>query len=464
MSRVLTRDRASVLAILSAMALVVLDAGIVNVALPTIARSLDVTPGRAILVVSAYQTALLIGLLPSAHLAERVGYRRLFVAGLALFAGASILCAFAPTLGILVVARVLQGLGGAAIMSLGIALLRHALGPDRLGAAIGWNALTVALSSAAGPIAGALILSLAPWPWLFLAKLPIGAIALAAAMALPRIEPTRRSVDTLGIALHAATAASVLIAVQAALPHPYFALLTGSAAAVSATLLVRRAKGRPAPLLPVDLLSLRPFRVAVAASVCCFVGQSAGLLALPLYLQLGLGLGPLVSAAVLTCWPVSVAFASRFANRLAIRFGSAAICAAGASALAFGLLLSALWPADEQIAGLVVGAVLSGFGFGLFQVPNNRIMFLSAPAERSAAAGGLQGSSRLAGQTLGSLMTSLLFAGSFGPAAPSIAMMLGAIVAGAAALVSALEVPVTFAFGRKRTVRNSSPQQKSGRC
>src|SRR5690606_3436668 len=137
-----------------------------------------------------------------AHVAERFGYRRLFAGGLALFSTASLLCALAPTLPLLVAARFAQGLGGAAIMSLGIALLRVALGPERLGAAIGWNALTVALCSAAAPIAGALILSIAAWPWLFLVNLPVSAIALIAARRLPEVAPTRHMVDVTGMALH----------------------------------------------------------------------------------------------------------------------------------------------------------------------------------------------------------------------------------------------------------------------
>ena len=433
------RERASVIAVLSAMALVVLDAGLVNVALPTIAASLEVTPADAILAVSAYQTALLIGLLPCAHIAERLGYRRLFIGGLLLFSAASLACALVPSLPLLVAARVLQGLGGAAIMALGIALLRVALGTERLGAAIGWNALTVALCSAAGPVAGALLLAIAPWPWLFLAKLPVSALALVAARALPDVAPTRRRIDLPALSLHAATAALILIAAELATARPLLALPLAGAAIGFAMLLVRRARGREAPLWPIDLLALRPFRVAAAASVCCFTGQSAGLLALPFYLQLGLGRSPLDAGLILTCWPLTVALTSPLASRLAGRFGSASLCVAGGTALGAGLLLSALWPAGD-LAPLAIGAALGGLGFGLFQVPNNRTLFLSAPAERSAAAGGLQGSARLLGQTLGALVTGLLFSVCSQAAAPRAGLALGAVFAIMAAAVSALEL------------------------
>lgn len=442
------RERASVIAVLSAMAMVVLDASLLTVALPPLADSLRVNPSGAILAVSAYQTALVIGLLPCAHLAQRLGYRRLFIGGLALFSAASIICAFSGSLQMLVAARILQGLGGAAVMSLGIALLRFALGQERLGAAIAWNALTVALCSAAGPVLGAFILSIAPWPCLFLAKLPISALALAAARSLPRVEPVRQAVDLLGILLHGAIAALILISAEAVPCQPVFAAMLAGTAIAFAILLVKRERVRKTPVWPVDLLAMRPLRVAVLASICCFAGQAAGLLALAFHLQLGIGHGPLAAGLVLTCWPLTVAATAPVASRLAQRFSSASLCAAGSAILGFGLLLCALWPAQGNVAPLAIGAALAGLGFGLFQVPNNRTLFLTAPPARSAAAGGLQGTARVIGQTLGALFTSLLFAGLPNAVAPRAGLALASILAIMAAIVSAFEHPARLRFLR----------------
>ncbi len=221
------------------------------------AASLRVTPAQAILTVSAYQTALVMGLLPSAHVADKLGYKRLFVVGLSLFSAASILCGFAPTLAVLVAGRVLQGLGGAAIMALGIALMRFALGPERLGRAIGWNALNVALCSAVGPIAGALILSIAPWPWLFFAKLPVIAVALTASIALPEVAPSRGRSDHFGIVLHASVAGLFLFAVG--LARSGWAALPAGLAVALAVVLIRRERRREAPIWPIDLFRQRAF-------------------------------------------------------------------------------------------------------------------------------------------------------------------------------------------------------------
>ena len=434
------REGVSIVAVIAAMSLVVLDAGLINVALPTIAGALHVTSSQAILAVSAYQAALVMGLLPAAHIAERIGLKALFLRGLMLFSVSSILCGLAPSLTVLLVARVAQGLGGAAIMALGIALLRVASGTQGLGQVIGWNALNVALCSATGPVLGALILSVAPWPWLFFAKLPLIAIASAAAFALPRDQSARRAIDHAGIGLHASVVALFLVAACAA--RTGWAILAGLAVFALITVMTRRERTRPAPLWPIDLLSQRAFRVSVAASVCCFIAQSAGTLALPLYVQLGLGHGPAGAALVLTCWPLAVAITSTAASRLAERFGSARQCVTGGVILALGLAFSALWPVGNSAVPLAVGAAMSGLGFGLFQVSNNRTMFLSAAPERSAAAGGLQGSARLAGQTMGAFAMGMLLTGFDAELAIRLGLAIGAMFALFAALISATGVPV----------------------
>jgi DHA2 family multidrug resistance protein-like MFS transporter len=187
--------RTAIASVLGAMALVVLDAAIANVALPALAHDLQVTPATSIWVVTSYQLALVMALLPCAALGESVGYRPVFTWGVALFTLASVLCAWAPTFHWLVAARFLQGIGGAAVMALGVALFRFIVPHQKLGAAIGWNALVVALSSAAGPTLGASILAVGTWHCLFAFKIPLGVAVLFATRALPSPEGTGRSLD-----------------------------------------------------------------------------------------------------------------------------------------------------------------------------------------------------------------------------------------------------------------------------
>lgn len=432
---------AAVGAVLAATVLVVLDASIVTVALPTLAQALRVSPASSILVMTAYQLALVMALLPCAALGESVGFRKVFIAGVGLFTVASALCALAPSLPWLVAARFVQGLGGAAVMALGVALLRQLVPPGSLGAAIGWNALAVALASAAGPSIGALIVSGPGWPWLFALNLPVGAGVLLAGRALPRREGTGRRLDRISVALNAGLFAA-LVASADLLPHrPGASLGLFLAAALALLVLVGREFPKTVPLIPLDLLRGGPFRISILASVCCFTGQAAALLALPFRLQHDLGQSALLTGLYMTPWPLAVAVAAPASGWLSDRVSTAWLCALGGGCMALGLAGAAFSPADHGAAALLPYIMLCGLGFGLFQTPNNRNMFLAAPAERSGAAGGLQGTARVTGQTAGAVLMTVLFATPSIGAAPPLGLAAAAAFVLLAGLVSLLRVP-----------------------
>ena len=427
-------------AVLAATVLVVLDAVIANIALPTIAETLRIAPAMSVRVVTTYQLALVMALLPCAALGENLGYRRVFTGGVALFVTASAVCALAPSLDWLIAARFVQGLGGAAIMALGVALLRFVVPHDRLGAAIGWNALAVALTSAAGPTIGAAILSIADWHWLFAVNLPLGALILLASRMLPAPAGNARPIDLPSVALNGAAFAALVVGAEM-LPRTILVggvLLGFSAIAMAA--LIRREGPRSAPLIPLDLLRLPSFRVSVIASICCFTGQAAALVALPFYLQHVFGLSALLTGLYMTPWPLAVAVTAPAAGRLSARFSTGWLCAAGGLCLALGLGVAASLSHHDSPLLLAAATIPCGIGFGLFQVPNNRNMFLSAPRERSGAAGGMQGTARLTGQTLGALLMGLLLAWVPLAAAPRIGLAIGAALAFSAGLVSLLRV------------------------
>jgi len=179
----------------------VLDSTIVNVALPTIARDFRAASAASIWVINAYQLAILLVLLPFASLGEIVGYRRVSQAGLAVFTVASLGCAFAPSLLALSLARIVQGIGAAGIMSVNGALVRHTYPHRSLGHALGINAFVVATASAVGPTIASGVLAVANWRWLFGINVPLGAVAIAIALwALPDSERTPRRLNIAGAA------------------------------------------------------------------------------------------------------------------------------------------------------------------------------------------------------------------------------------------------------------------------
>ena len=435
-----TRRRVATAAVLASLVLVVIDGAVANVALPTIAGVLQAPAALSIWVVTGYQLALVIALLPCAAIGESLGYRRVFVGGLIFFTAASAMCALAPTLPWLVAARFLQGFGGAAIMSLGMALMRFVHPPERLGAVIGWNALAVALSGAAGPTIGATILSLASWPWLFAVNIPIGAAALIASLGLPSAAGSGRRVDLLSVALNACLFGSLVVGADLATTRPVWSVALLAAALMAVVALVRREAPLKAPLIPLDLLRDRRFRISAIASVSCFAGQTAGAVALPFYLQHQLGQDAMMTGLYMTPWPLAVAFAAPIAGRLADRAPTAWLCAAGGTCLAAGLALAAAWPLNHDPRPLAVFMTLSGLGFGSFQTPNNRNLLLAAPRERSGAAGGVQATARLIGQTGGAVLTALLFTIASADVAPRIGLAVGAALALAAGLVSLLRL------------------------
>ncbi len=429
---------AAVASVLGATVLVVLSAAMANVALPALAHAFRVSPAAAVRVVGAYQLGLVMALLPAAALAESVGPRRVFTAGIVGFTCASAACVVAPSLEALIVARFLQGVGGAAAMALGVALLRFAVPPARMTSVIAWNALAVAGSTAAAPSLGAVLLASARWPWLFAVNLPLGLAVLLATRALPDVPGTGRPVDRMSMAWSAGAFGALFVGVERLPLEPVFGGLAIALAGLLARLVLRRESPKETPAIPLDLLRSRTTRLAALASMVCFAGQGAALVALPFLLQRSFDQEALSIGLLITPWPLGVALTAPVAGRLADRIASGWLCASGASVLAVGLGALALFPTHLDPRWLTPFVALAGVGFGLFQVPNNRTLLLDAPRARSAAAGALQATARLSGQTAGSVLMTLTFLLAPLDAAPRIGLAAGAVAALAAGAISLL--------------------------
>lgn len=428
------RRRAAIASVLFAMAAAVLDASSVNIALPSIASALRVEPSAAAWLIIAYQGALAAGLLPLAAVGERFGYRPTFVAGAALFAVCAAGSSLAPDFPSLVAFRVVQGVGAAAIMALGVALLRQTVAEKDFGRAIGWNAMTVALCSAAGPTIGASLLGFSSWRFVFAGSVMLAGIALLAAYSLPSRSGSKK-IDGVGLFAYAAIVPAFVIAVGVArqsAPAAAFLLASGGA---GLWFLIRRDAGRPTPFLPLALFQSRNFARSVMASVLCFMAMSVALLMLPFALHDRLGLSARDIALIMTPWPLAVLLTTPITTRLLERARPTLLCAAGALALASGFVLLAAAPASG-VPVHILGVILCGIGFGLFQTPNNRTLFLSAAVDRAASAGGVQGTARLAGQVSGALTASVLLSAGPVKMASPIAFGIAALAAFASAAIS----------------------------
>lgn len=421
----------------------VLDSSIANVALPTIARELNTSAAGSIWVVNAYQLALVATLLPLASLGEILGYKRVYQAGLAVFTLASIACALADSLATLTLARILQGLGAAGIVSMNGALVRHTYPRAMLGRGISVNAVVIALAAALGPTIASGILAVGSWQWLFAINAPLGFIAMAAApYALPRPDPWPRRFDLLAAALNAMTFAPLVLGVEF-LTRGDRGVLGWSGVAVGlicGALLFRRSLSQRQPLVPLDLLQVRVISLSVGTSVASFTAQMTAFVSLPFLLQYAYGRSAVETGVLMTPWPLAVAVVAPMAGRLSDRMSGGILGAVGLSVLAVGLILLGLLPTHPSAFDIGWRMAVCGAGFGLFQSPNNRTIMGWAPKDRLGSAGGLIGTARLTGQTVGASLAAFLFHISPKAQGSTAPLFVGAAFALFAAGVSALKI------------------------
>ncbi|HET8745542.1 MAG TPA: MFS transporter [Ramlibacter sp.] len=440
-------------AILLGIALTVLDSTLLNLALPDITRHFGAEAHSAVWVVNAYQLATLGLLLPCAKLGERVGYRRVYLVGLAVFTVASLGCVLAPSLGLLAAARAVQGLGSAGMMAVNAALVRLTYPTAVLGRGLALNSVVVATSSVAGPSVAALVLSVASWPWLFLIQIPLGAALMwigrrALPSSPPRLggPPLRPTEVALNIAMfslvflgadafgarHGGVAEGGTLAA---------ALGLMAAGALVGWIYVRGQLRQPAPLFPVDLLRIPVFALSMCTSVTAFAAQTLAFIALPFLLLQGQGRSHLAAGLIITAWPAGVVVMAPVAGRLLSHYAAGMLGGIGQGVLAVGLLWLALLPAHPADWQMIVPLLVCGAGFGLFQSPNNHTIVTSAPLQRAGAASGMLGTARLTGQTGGAVILGLIFsvAGVQG-GGPAIALGLAAALAAASASFSFLRL------------------------
>ncbi|MDB5697778.1 MAG: transporter [Alphaproteobacteria bacterium] len=427
----------SALAVWLGIVMMVFDTSLITVSLPTIARGFGVDAASATWIMSANQVAAAIALLPAARLGEVLGYRRVYLIGVVGFMLSSIGCMLATDLTSLAVARFVQGLGGGTIMALNGALVRHTYPHSELGRGVSYNAFVIGVFSAIGPLAAGAILSIASWQWLFASSLPLGMLCVAVGLrTLPHVTPTGSRFEYRVALLTAVTFAAIFLACSG-LAHGNASLLTVLEAVIgliAGIVLVRHQKLQLRPFLPIDLIRIPVLKLSYATSICSFAAQIGAFITLPFYLHDRFGYDLLEIGLLMTPWPAAVAVAAALAGRLIERFPAPVMGGVGLSLAAVGLLLLATLSGHPSAFEIGWRMAVTGFGFGFFQTPNNRLMLGSAPRERSGSAGAMIAISRLTGQTAGAVGVALLFRVTASSSA--IALFLAAALAAGAALLS----------------------------
>lgn len=393
-----------------------LDSSIVNVSLPTIARYFGTPLGAAVeWVVIGYLVTLAALLLSIGRVADLVGKKPVWMTGLAIFTVGSMVCGAAPSLPLLIVARVLQGIGGASLMAISPAMLTSAFPPEQRGRAIGLNAVTVAVGVSTGPTLGGLIVSHVSWRYIFYLNVPIGVLGLIATFRLLPADTQRVSsrFDPIGAALLALAlaclTAGISIGQEVGWTHTLPLTLYG-VCVLAATLFAFHERSHPHPVVDFSMFRNRLFASASSSQLLSFLASFGISLLMPFYFEELRGFGTQQTGLLLTPFPVTIAAIAPISGALADRVGTRWLAVGGMTLLCAGLLVLSNLDADSSKLDIVLRLMLAGLGQALFQSPNNSALMGAAPANRQGLASGLLATGRVIGQSLSVAFAGAVFA------------------------------------------------------
>lgn len=394
---------AALFAVMLGVVIITLDISLTSTAVPAIAEGIGASPANTIWIINTYYLAVIATLLPLAALGEIYGHRRIFFAGLGVFALGSLASGLAESLPALMASRGLLGFGSAAVSATTPALVRVLYPPARLAHGLGLYAMVAGIAFTIGPTAASAILSIVDWPWLFLANVPFALLAVVMAYkSLPPTEHNVRPFDKISALLCACMFACLLYGI-AGMAHLGWqtVVLAFCGSAFCGYWLRRREASQASPILAVDLFQIRLFTLSAATSLCAFAVQGLMFVVLPFLFHFRLGYSQVEAGFLITPLPAVLACMTLIAPHLVNRVSPGILGGAGLTVLAVGLALLTTLSIDAGIPDIVWRLMVCGVGFGLFQSPNMVALMSSAPRHRSGGAGGILATSRLLGQAIG---------------------------------------------------------------
>jgi EmrB/QacA subfamily drug resistance transporter len=411
----MTRRALALLAICGGAFLAFLDTTIVNTSFPDIREGFrDASPAELSWVLDGYFIVLAALLVPAGGIADRYGRRRVFLVGVALFVATSVLCAAAPSWELLVVARVLQGIGAAIVVPASLALLLPLFAAERRAAGVGIWGAAAALAATVGPPLGGALVEVADWRWIFLVNLPLGAAVLAAG--IRGLEESRDPAatglpDLLGAALAAAALGLVALGLVEGNAWGWASAATLGSFAAAAVLLawvVARCLRHPRPIVDLALLRIPSFRHGTLGTLLFASAFFSMILGNILFLTGVWGYSVLEAGLAVAPGPLASAIVAGPAGGLADRFGHRAVIVPGTVLYAAGLVVLRGAGFEPDYAGTwLPGQLLVGIGIGLAFPTLGAAAAADIPPERFGVASALTGAGRQLGAVLG---TALLIA------------------------------------------------------
>ncbi len=446
-----------------------LATSIANVGLPALAEAFNASFQAVQWIVLAYLLAITTLIVSAGRLGDLMGRRRLLLAGIALFTAASLLCAVAPSLWLLVAARAVQGLGAAVMMALTMAFVGETVPKERTGSAMGLLGMMSAIGTALGPTLGGVLIAGLGWRSIFFINLPLGVLTFALARSnLPADRQAAKKdgpgFDKVGTLLLALTLAAYALAVtiqtgegRGGLGAINIALLL--AAVTGLGLFVLAEKKAASPLIRLALFRDAALSASLAGSALVTTVIMATLVVGPFYLSRALGLDTAMVGLVLSAGPLVVALIGVPAGRITDRFGAQRMTVAGLMAMAAGALLLSSLPTALGIPGYLAPIVIITVGYALFQTANNTAVMADVAPERRGVISGMLNLSRNLGLITGASVMGAVFAFASGTSditsAPAANVATGMRITFAVATMLILIAIAIVLGGRAQTMRAS---------
>lgn len=409
------------------------DTAVINLAIQPIGEYFSASVNALQWVVDSYNLVYAVLLLTGGQLADLYGRRRIFMVGAAIFTAASLLCAFAPSLSILISARALAGLGAALLLPASLAIIRvvwHE--PVERGRALGIWAACNGLAMAIGPTLGGLLITRFGWQSIFLVVIPLSLAALL--LAIPSIpessDPQGRHFDAPAQLLGAIALGSLAFAAIQSHSMPSSAVITFVVAMLTLALFIKaEAKRGAAALVPLDIFRAREFRGAIIATTGMTFGMYGTLFLLPLTWQSTGRLDAIGAGIALIPMALVFVLVSPFSGALARKLGVRFMTAGGVAIIGSGLLLIGISAHLTSLVPAEMGLALTGLGMGLATGPLMGAAVGAVAAGRSGTASALINVARMAGATIGVAVLGAVFAMAHnGPDGLRFAMLLGGLV------------------------------------
>jgi EmrB/QacA subfamily drug resistance transporter len=402
-------------AVAFALFMIMLDNTVVNVALPSIQRSLGAGLSELEWVVDAYALTFAVLMLSGGKLADHFGRRRIFLLGLAVFTGTSLACGLADSAGTLIVWRALQGAGAALMMPATLAIISAAFPPRQRGLAIGIWAGVSAMALAIGPLVGGLLTQHIDWSWIFFINVPVGILGILVGrivIAETRDASRGQSLDLPGLAVSAAALFALTFGLIEASHYGWTSptiLALFAVAAAGLALFVQLERSRRAPMLDLSLFRNRTFAGANLVALLVTLAMFGVFFFMSLFVQQILGYSPVQAGAIFLPMTVLIIVVAPPAGRLTDRVGSRWLIAAGLTLLAISLVLFSRLDEGADFWSLLPALVVGGLGMASVMTPMSAAAMGSVPVDKAGVASGVLNTFRQVGGALGiALMGAIL--------------------------------------------------------